>query len=337
MKQINYVPKLNYLIHKIFFNNKRLFNYLAEIENNLNSKIKKININKPVFVCGMARSGTTLVTSFLNSLGTLGSPTYQDMPFINTPLVWNYFSKFYYGKNRNFKRYHGDDLVINLNSPDSFEEIFWINKNKNFDSIYKNFIKKIIYLRKSNRYLSKNNNLISRLNYLTSKFSDAKIIILYRNPLDTISSLVRVNQKIIDSDKNKIISKYFRNIGHQEFGYYKNFQNPEGDEDYFNYVNKLWEEKDFKNAYRYEWINVYNYIQKYFSNNKNIFLLNFDDFVLDLNKHLEYILYFIEDKNKINIFKNLKESITLRKSNYVSSNREEDKIYENLRLKNPSL
>ena len=89
MKQINYVPKLNYLIHKIFFNNKRLFNYLAEIENNLNSKIKKININKPVFVCGMARSGTTLVTSFLNSLGTLGSPTYQDMPFINTPLVWN--------------------------------------------------------------------------------------------------------------------------------------------------------------------------------------------------------------------------------------------------------
>ena len=156
----------------------------------------------------MARSGTTLVTSFLNSLGTLGSPIYQDMPFINTPLVWNYFSKFYYGKNRDFKRYHGDDLVINLNSPDSFEEIFWINKNKNFDLIYKNFIKKIIYLRKSDRYLSKNNNLISRLNYLTSKFSDAKIIILYRNPLDTISSVVRVNQKIIDSIKIKL----FQNI-----------------------------------------------------------------------------------------------------------------------------
>ena len=173
MKQINYVPKLNYLIHNIFFTNKRLFNYLAEIESNLNSKIKKINITKPVFVCGMARSGTTLITSFLNSLKTLGSPVYQDMPFINTPIVWNYFSKFYYGKNLNFIRYHGDDMVINLNSPDSFEEIFWINKDKNFETIYKDFIKKIIYLRKSDRYLSKNNNLISRLNYLTSKFSDA--------------------------------------------------------------------------------------------------------------------------------------------------------------------
>ena len=76
---------------------------------------------------------------------------------------------------------------------------------------------------------------------------------------DTISSLfVKINQKINnDADKNKIISKYLRNIGHQEFGYFKNFQNPNGDEDYINYVNNLWEEKDYRNAYRYEWINIY--------------------------------------------------------------------------------
>ena len=48
MKQIKYVPKLNYLIHNIFFTNKKLFNYLAEIESNLNSKIKN-KYNKTSF------------------------------------------------------------------------------------------------------------------------------------------------------------------------------------------------------------------------------------------------------------------------------------------------
>ena len=80
------------------------------------------------------RSGKLLITSFLNSLKSLGSPIYQDMPFINTPIVWNYFSKFYYGKNQNiYKNIMEMIWLLILIHQILLKKYFWINKDKNFD------------------------------------------------------------------------------------------------------------------------------------------------------------------------------------------------------------
>jgi hypothetical protein len=53
--------------------------------------IDAIAIEKPVFVCGLARAGTTILLETLARHPALGSHRYRDDPFIFTPIFWNLF------------------------------------------------------------------------------------------------------------------------------------------------------------------------------------------------------------------------------------------------------
>ena len=64
-----------------------LFNNLSDLENILFG-INKIQINKPIFICGSPRSGTTLITHILNQHKVLGSFEYKDLPFYKIPIIW---------------------------------------------------------------------------------------------------------------------------------------------------------------------------------------------------------------------------------------------------------
>ena len=98
-----------------------LFNNLSDLENILFG-INKIEINKPIFICGSPRSGTTLITHILNQHKDLGSFEYKDLPFYKIPIIWSKINKIYYGKVKPSPRIHGDDLNVGLDSPDAFEE-----------------------------------------------------------------------------------------------------------------------------------------------------------------------------------------------------------------------
>ena len=331
MIEINKVPKINNFIHKFFFKNKKIFNFFSNIETGTFNKFKNHTIEKPIYVCGLARSGTTLLTHLLNYFKDLGSAQYKDMPFINTPLFWNLISNLYYGKKEGFKRFHGDNMNIDLNSPDSFEEIYWLNKDHNFEITYKNFIKKILFLRSSNRYLAKNNNLISRIEELERLFVNPKIIVIYRDPIKTVESLTKVNKKIYDSNDKKEISKYLKYIGHNEFGLYKNFQNPNKNDTYLENTQLLWNNHKYYHAYMLEWIQISEYILSNLINNKNIFILNYDDLINNFQNKLVDILNFTEiNYNNIDISL-LKKNVKVKNVNktYNSSNYEY-KIYSKL-------
>ena len=205
---------LNKTIIEFQNNYKKIFEYLSQIESYIFNYNKK-EIKKPVFISGMARSGTTFTTHLLFACKEFASLQYKDLPFYKIIIFWSFFSKIYYGFEKFNKRIHGDELKISFNSPDAFEELVWKNNINNYlnegffeklDERYKNIklkneldemIKKTLFIKKKKRYLSKNNYNIFRLKYLIEQYSDAKFIILYRAPIESIISLTKVHEKFL--------------------------------------------------------------------------------------------------------------------------------------------
>ena len=72
-----------------------LVDYLGDLET-LVLKRKFVDISHPIFICGLARSNTTLLVHILNSHPDTGSFLYKDLPFPSLPFIWSFFNKSYY-------------------------------------------------------------------------------------------------------------------------------------------------------------------------------------------------------------------------------------------------
>ena len=166
---------------------KSFFYHISALEDFLigNNEKEYLQLDKKcIFVSGMPRSGTTILTHILSNFIDVGSYNYSDLPFIKLPFFWSKFKKFYYSKNIEFERFHKDGLKINLNSPDAFEELIWAENIKNYysenfskilgndfnnemlEKELKRNINKLLIVRKKKIYLSKGNYNIFRINYI---------------------------------------------------------------------------------------------------------------------------------------------------------------------------
>ena len=288
-------------------------------------KTKKI-IKKPIFICGLPRSGTTLITSIINQHKKVGSYNYKDLPFHRIPVIWNKLNKFYYGKIKDDKRLHGDQLLVGLESPDSFEELIWSRNINNYhdkgfskyiDKNYNNLklsndliqnIQKILYLRNADRYLSKGNYNIFRLKYINEVFKDAKFIICFRNPYDTVQSLVNVNEKF-NNLENSIsnFSQQLYELCHFEFG--KKRRALLINKNNYEKTVEAWQENNNFLGYLLQWIDLYDFVLKnYFKNTKiKIYLLNYNKLIEKKNLEINKILKFCDlEESKENFPNNIK-------------------------------
>ena len=94
-----------------------------------------------MYITGLARAGTTILLNTIYSSKKFASYTYRDMPFIISPNLWNIVSKRIKSK-KSVLRKHNDNILINLDSPEQFEEVFWNLKNSqnyNFKSFLKEY------------------------------------------------------------------------------------------------------------------------------------------------------------------------------------------------------
>ena len=174
-----------------------------------------------VFVGGLARSGSTILLNALHKSNEFASLSYKDMPFILAPNLW---SKLSFAKKdiAIFERAHGDGIKISTESPEAFEEVFWMTFNQNDADLqekFKIYVQLINQKYQKERYLSKNNQNITRLELLSKTFPKSKILIPFRNPIQHAYSLLSQHKKFIEDSKNdKFISSYMKWIGHTEFG-----------------------------------------------------------------------------------------------------------------------
>ncbi len=177
--------------------------------------------DKHVFVSGLARSGTTILLNALFQSKQFASLSYEDMPFVLAPNLWSKIS--ISSKHEGaVERAHGDGIKVATNSPEAFEEVFWMTFEDDQNDVIENFklyVASIVGKYNKNRYLSKNNQNIRRLELINNIFPNSLILVPFRNPIQhTYSLLIQHKKFISESVDDSFISEYMSWIGHTEFG-----------------------------------------------------------------------------------------------------------------------
>ena len=274
--------------------------------------IETLKIEKPVFVTGMARAGTTILTEILASHPAVTSHQYRDYPFVHVHYFWQLLRTLIPARAQKVERAHKDGLMINAHSPEALDEILWMSffeglhvpnqsavlktENESFDRFYKNNILKTLYGRKATRFVSKNNYNITRLKYLRRLFPDARFVIPVRRPTAHIASLLKQNTLFRDAQKEDPRSqRYTRRLGHFEFGLDFRPINP-GDPAKIDKIQALWREENFLEAYAHYWTMLHQYLWHILDSEKDIrsavHLVLYDDFCHDSATQVKALLEF---------------------------------------------
>ena len=203
----------------------------------LKRRIANVEIDRPIFICGLARSGTTMLLEKLASLDGVATHRYRDFPFIMTPVWWNRILSLFATHQDPIERPHQDGIQITRDSPDAFEEPIWKYffpyvhdatrshvldasvDNPEFHLFYADHIKKILRIRNGQRYLAKGNYNLTRIAHIKHLFPTARFLLPIRHPLTHITSLVRQHELFVKYANNEpAVSDYLRAAGHYEFG-----------------------------------------------------------------------------------------------------------------------
>ena len=192
-------------------------------------------VRDPVFVCGLARAGTTVVLRLLHETGAFASLSYRDLPF---PLAPNGSARFTGRFRRDLaarEREHSDGLNHDLDTPEAIEEVFWrCFEGKRFlrpeglaptiplpETVeqFRRYMHLVCLRYARERYLSKNNMNLLRLPALTEAAPSAVLIHPFRDPLQQAASLLNQHVRAIALHRADPFRRRFMTwLGHHEFG-----------------------------------------------------------------------------------------------------------------------
>ncbi|WP_266327579.1 sulfotransferase [Methylophaga sp. OBS4] len=195
-----------------------------------------------VFITALPRAGTTLLLELCAATGEFATHSYRHMPFLYTPLLWQWLTRSMQTTGELRERAHGDGMLVNEDSPEAFEEMLWVahwqdqyDKNRiqpwkqtesaDFVSFFRNHMRKIVYLGNGEqgvspmRYISKNNLNIARIDWLLSALPTARILVPFRDPVQHAVSLWRQHQNFLSiHEADSFARHYMAAIGHFDFG-----------------------------------------------------------------------------------------------------------------------
>jgi hypothetical protein len=213
--------------------------WLGNVETQvLADHIAGIGIEQPIYISGLARSGSTILLEILALHDTTATHAYKDFPPVLTPYFWNWFlDRAQQRDTVAVERAHGDDIAVTPDSPEALEEVVWMaffphghdpehsqvldaaTEASAFATFYWNHLRKLLWLRGGRRYLAKGNYNITRLEYLLKLFPDARFVIPVREPVSHIASLLRQHARFcrIHREDPRAL-RYMQRVGHFEFG-----------------------------------------------------------------------------------------------------------------------
>ena len=196
----------------------------------------------PVFITALPRAGTTILLHLLHDSGRFASHTYQDMPFVLCPMLWDRFSNSFAVDDDAKERAHDDGLKVSTSSPEAFEEMVWKHfwsepyendrirpwraedQNPEFAAFFRTHMQKVIALRQTEasgplRYLSKNNLNIARLAAPPAPLQEGTFLIPFRDPVQQAASMRRQHERFLQLHaEDDFVREYMEAIGHHEFG-----------------------------------------------------------------------------------------------------------------------
>ncbi|MEZ5461021.1 sulfotransferase [Dokdonella sp.] len=239
-------------------------------------ELEAVQPGPPVWICGMARSGSTVLLEMLNGLPGFTSHRYSDYPWLWTPYWWNHLSaRLPLPKVPPQERAHRDRIEVNRDSPEAFEEVFWMHHfpdrhNPAVDqaldadvdaTAFARFLdehqRKLLAVRNAARYLAKANYHLPRLGLLHRQYPKARFVIPVRNPLDQVASLCKQDALFCQLDReDPQVSAHLARIGHFEFGPHKRALNL-GDAKETEAIADCFKRGDMAEGYARQWVVQY--------------------------------------------------------------------------------
>lgn len=239
----NQFGRLERALHRFAFRSGSSQVRLADMEDTLFARmLATVRSERPVFVSGLPRSGTTIILQLLVDSGYFAAHTYQDMPFLMTPMFWHRFSRHFLAAGAPRERAHQDGIQVSATSPEAFEEIVWkqfwgdhyesgrirpwsrSDQSDGFAEFFERHMRKVIAIRSSDsskalRYVSKNNVNVARLAARPGPLGGGTFIIPFREPLQHSMSMLLQHRRFSRLQSEEPFAlQYMVGIGHHDFG-----------------------------------------------------------------------------------------------------------------------
>jgi hypothetical protein len=282
------VPAWLHWLGGIVDRHPRFWLRMARLESSgLREQLREVSLRAPIYVCGLARSGSTLLHEVVSSHPAVSTHRLKDYPLVFTPYWWRRASAGVRAKPPR-ERPHRDGMMITAESPDSIEEMLWMaffprchdpavssvlsagERHPAFEEFYGTHIRKLLLAERATRYATKANYHVARIAYLLRLFPDAKFIIPVRAPLGHIASLARQQTWF-----SQVHSKYPRTLafmqrsGHFEFGLDRRPINL-GDDRRIAHIVEVWKAGQEVRGLAMYWDMVYAHLARLFDSDEQV-------------------------------------------------------------------
>jgi len=242
----------------------------------MRERIERVPLDRPVFIAGVARSGSTILLEILAQCPGTATHRYRDFPFLHFPVAWNaYLDLVPRRAVKPVERAHLDGILVTPESPEAMEEILWMDfvpglhdpTHSNvldattslpaFERFLRDHIRKILLLRDGSRYVAKGNYNLTRLGYLLKIFPDARFIVPIRHPVSHAASLLK-QHRLFSSVEAVVpeVARHMRRLGHFEFGSNRTPINA-GDDETTRSITELWQRGDEARGLARYWASLY--------------------------------------------------------------------------------
>ena len=245
----------------------------------LDASLAGVRIENPVYVTGLARSGTTILLEFLATLDGVATHRYRDFPPVYTPWLWNRLVDSLPKKSgAAVERTHLDGIMVTPESPEAFEEVLWMTffprahdpsvsnvlggdaANARFERFYADHIRKLLLVRKGARYVAKGNYNVTRMGYIRKIMPGARFVLAVREPAAHIASLMKQHALFCEGERrNPRVLAHMRRVGHFEFGLDLRPINT-GDAEATAEIVRLWERGEDVRAWARYWSRIYRFV-----------------------------------------------------------------------------
>lgn len=273
-----YVPAILDFLGAIVYRNRDLFLELGRLESSLlQEQLDAVRLTAPIYVCGLARSGSTLLHEVIAAHPGVASHRVKDYPLLFTPYWWRRASAGL-RPTAAHERPHRDKMMITIDSPDALEEMLWTaffpgrhdpkvdnrlgrgDRQPAFEKFYRTHLKKLLLAENADRYAAKANYHVARLPYLLRLFPDARFVIPVREPAAHIASLMRQHRWFSAGQRgNRRALHYFQRSGHFEFGLDRRPMNL-GDNARVEAIIEAWANRDEVRGWALLWAMVHEYL-----------------------------------------------------------------------------
>jgi hypothetical protein len=275
--------------------------------------LSAIPVEAPIYVSGLARSGSTILLEALARHEHTATHRYKDYPPVFTPYFWNWFlERAQKREGPAVERSHKDGIAITPESPEAFEEVLWMaffpalhdpgasavldrkTRHPEFEAFYRDHIRKLLRVRGAARYLAKANYNVTRLEYLLEIFPDARFVVPVRDPVWHVASLMKQHALFcVAGTADPRALAHLQRVGHFEFGLDRRPVNI-GDADGIGEILNLWQGGAEVEGWARYWSQLYGYVADRLEANPRLrdatLLVGFEELCREPRKVLRTVL-----------------------------------------------